>query len=120
MKAANKFIKIALLFLIIYILLIPFIHYLAPRILGMVEATYNVWRGHYEVKIYGDPRFFDEDYAKKIKERYGISHKVVAGCMVNRNLIEYVYGYNYVMKKAIFKTFGEDIIIGIGSACLIN
>ena len=117
---ANRFKKTLVLIGIGYVVLIPPIYYYAPRLLGMAEAKYDLWGGHYEIRVYGHPSCFDEGYAKRLKDEYGIIQNRAAHCIVNRFVVERVYGYNSVMKKAILETFHEEVVIMHGGALLIK
>jgi hypothetical protein len=76
---------------------------------GMIAAWADQASGHYEVKVYGLPLFFEGDYETLVREQYGVEVNHVAGCLVSQELEWYVKGYNSVSKPRILARFGKDI-----------
>ncbi len=74
----------------------------------MLEAKFDLWRGHYEIRVYGLIILPEGLLTQSIKE-YGIEYKRVAGCVVNHFLVGYVQGYNAVMKEEIARVFPEEV-----------
>jgi hypothetical protein len=83
--------------------------YRSARIRGELVAGFDVARGHYEVLTAGMPVEWRPEYARLLRERYGIKERVVAGCSVSRRLTEYVDGYNKVSMRAAKRKFGHDV-----------
>jgi hypothetical protein len=79
----------------------------SPR--GMIAAWVDGARGHNEVKTYGLPMGWDGEYARLLREKYGVEVNWVAGCVVTRDLVEYVDGYNSVATARIEAEYGKDI-----------
>ena len=79
------------------------------RIRGELVAGFDVARGHYEVLTAGLPVEWRPEYARLLRERYGIKERVVAGCIVSRSLSDYVDGYNRVSVSAANRKFGHDV-----------
>ena len=76
---------------------------------GYFVARFDVARGHYEVQSFGLPAAWRPDYARLLRERYGIEHRTVAGCVVSESLVSYVSAYNGVTKAAAERKFGRDV-----------
>ncbi|EEF59911.1 hypothetical protein [Pedosphaera parvula] len=76
---------------------------------GYLVARFDVARGHYEVQGFGLPAKWRPDYARLLRERYGIEHHTVAGCVVSDSLVSYVGAYNSVTKTAAQRKFGRDV-----------
>jgi len=82
-----------------------------PRQIAKIEARYNIWRNHYEIKTYGVP-FGDRDYVEMLQKhdisyvRVAGSYVRVTGCMVNKPIIDYVVHYNNIMREAIWRDLG--------------
>jgi hypothetical protein len=104
----DRFMRYLTIFCIACILLFSLVYFILPEYIGMAEAKYDLWRGHYEIRVYGFPGFFEGLHAPMLK-RYGISYKRVAGCFINHFVVKYANGYNSIMKKAIDKDIGLKI-----------
>jgi hypothetical protein len=83
--------------------------WLAAPLRGQIAAHLDVWRGHYRVLGYGLPTSSRPEYARLLRERYGIEFRPVAGCVVSEALISYVRGYNEVSTAAANREFGHDV-----------
>jgi hypothetical protein len=83
--------------------------WLSASVRGYVVARFDVARGHYEVQSFGLPARWSPDYARLLRERYGIEHRTVAGCVVSESLVSYVSAYNSVTKAAAEHKFGRDV-----------
>lgn len=67
-------------------------------------------RGHYEVQTYGEPPpAWVDEYARLLKERYGVRLNRVAGCDVPMSLGWYIDGYNPMSTRLLEEKFGKDI-----------
>ena len=83
--------------------------WLLASVRGYVVARFDVARGHYDVQSFGLPAKWRPDYARLLRERYGIEHHTVAGCVVSESLVSYVSAYNAVTKTAAERKFGRDV-----------
>ena len=76
---------------------------------GYIVAQYDTMTGHYEVQSFGLPAEWRPIYARILKNKYGVQHRVVAGCEVTPWLVGYVRAYNQVSKEKINRKYGRDI-----------
>ena len=83
--------------------------WLPASVCGSLVAHFDVARGHYEVQSYGLPASWRPEYARLLRERYGIEHHTVAGCVVTESLVSYVSAYNSVVRAAAKRKFGHDV-----------
>ncbi len=51
----------------------------------------------------------EEEYARLLKERYGVELNYVAGCVVTEELVGYADGYNSTSKQLLEQKYGKDI-----------
>jgi hypothetical protein len=75
----------------------------------MLIARFDTAQGRYEVLGYGLPVPWRDDYARLLRQRYGIRFRPVAGCIVSEELRSYVEGYNKVSGAAAERKFGNNI-----------
>jgi len=76
---------------------------------GRLAADIDVARGKYEVQGYGLPAPWVSEYARLLRERYGVQFRAVAGCTVTKSLVSYVDAYDRVSSTAAKRKFGRDI-----------
>jgi hypothetical protein len=76
---------------------------------GQLVAHFDVARGHYEILSLGLPAPWRSEFARILRERYGIENRVVAGCIVSPPLLAYTEGYNRVSMAAANRKFGHDV-----------
>ena len=76
---------------------------------GMIAAWVDGIRGHDKIKALGLPSPWAWEYAQLIKQRYGVEIEAVAGCVVTRDQVWYVDGYNSVARPRIVARYGKDI-----------
>jgi hypothetical protein len=76
---------------------------------GGAAARIDLSRGRYKVLTYGLPVPWFSEYARLLRERYGIRVQAVAGCIVSEPLIRYVESYNRLVEEAAAKKFGRDV-----------
>ena len=81
----------------------------AAPIRGRLAAQFDLIRGHYEVLAFGLPTPWRPEYARLLRERYGIEERVVAGCVVSQSLVAYVESYNRTSMRAANRRFGRDV-----------
>ncbi len=76
---------------------------------GRLTARFDIAQGHYTVLGYGLPVPWRNEYARLLRERYGIEYRVVALCIVSETLVAYVDNYNGVSAAAANRKFGHDV-----------
>ena len=76
---------------------------------GHLVARYDVAQGHCQVLGYGLPPRGLPEFARLMKERYGIEYHAVAGCIVSRSQRAYVDGYDEASMSAAKRKFGRDV-----------
>ena len=76
---------------------------------GSLAARVDIHRGRYQVLGYGLPSPSRPEYARCLRERYGIEFRTVAGCIVSDSLISYVNGYHSVVAESTTQKFGHDV-----------
>lgn len=81
----------------------------SASIRGRLVARIDTALGHYEVLGYGLPVPWRPEYARLLRERYGIKFRTVALCIVSRTLVDYVDSYNEVSTAAANRKFGHDV-----------
>lgn len=79
-----------------------------PR--GMIVALADCACGQYEVQTFGYPAPWLPEFRRLASARYGVEVRVVAGCVVTEELVQYVHGYNAVSRSRIHARFGKDVI----------
>jgi hypothetical protein len=73
-----------------------------PR--GMVMAYIDHAYGHYEVKVWGLPMFFDDGHESLLREKYGVEMVRVGECSVFPTTEMYARGYNSISKPLLPKS----------------
>jgi len=81
----------------------------AARVRGRMAARSDLRRGHCRILTYGLPPSWLPEYARLLKERYGVELHPVAGCIVSRTLASYVDSYDAVSAAAANRKFGHDV-----------
>jgi hypothetical protein len=76
---------------------------------GKLTARYDVHQGHYYILAYGLAPAERAEYARLLKQRYGIELRKVADCIVSESLVAYVDNYDHVSAAAAKRKFGHDI-----------
>ena len=76
---------------------------------GELLARVDVAHGRYFELGYGLPAPWVPEYTRLLRERYGVEHRPVAGCLVSQSLISFVRAYNSVSTAAAKRRFGHDI-----------
>lgn len=76
---------------------------------GRVRAKFDMWRGRYVVLTYGLPPPGRDEYARLLRQRYGIELRPVAACIVSERLVSYVNAYDEVSCPAANRRFGHDV-----------
>lgn len=108
MKAWLKRLTLARLILALFVLAIAWV--LAAWPFGAVMAHIDHWRGNDEVKTFGLPADWSDDYAVLLRDRYGVELNPVAGCTPSLSQMQYVEGYNRVSESYLKEQHGKDIL----------
>jgi hypothetical protein len=83
--------------------------WIAAPVRGKFAAHLDVARGNYRLLTFGLPPSWRGEYARLLRERYGVELKPVAGCIVSQGLIWYVDAYDEVSAAAATRKYGHDI-----------
>jgi hypothetical protein len=75
---------------------------------GQLHARFDLWRGHFAIHTYG-LNLSGREYARILKDRYGIATHVDALCIVSESQISYADSYNKLSTAAANRKFGRDI-----------
>ena len=84
-----------------------------PR--GMLMAYADRARGQFEIMSVGGPPLppIEQEkrrlYLVELKERYGVEHNIVTGCVVTQSLRWYIDGYNSVSRRLLIQDHEVDI-----------
>jgi hypothetical protein len=81
----------------------------AAPLRGRMAARSDVRHGHYKILSYGLPPSWLPEYARLLRERYGVELRPVAGCIVSDGLVSYVDSYDEVSAAAVIRKFGRDV-----------
>jgi hypothetical protein len=76
---------------------------------GKLVARYDVRCNHFYILAYGLAPPERAEYARLLKERYGIELRKVADCIVSESLVSYVNEYDNVSVAAAINKFGHDV-----------
>ena len=76
---------------------------------GKEDAKNDINNDSLKVKTYGLPASWFNEYQKIFRDEYNVFITPVAGCIINKELREYVADYNDVSKHRIKNLYGEDI-----------
>jgi hypothetical protein len=82
---------------------------LSAPVRGQLVARFDTAREHYELLGYGLPGPGRAEYARLLRERYGIEYRPVALCIVSPTVVAYVDNYNGVSTAAANRKFGHDV-----------
>lgn len=118
MKAWFKRLTLARLILALIVLAIAWV--LAAWPLGAVMAHVDHLRGHDEVKTFGLPAEWSDDYAALLRDRYGVELSAVAGCTPSLSFMQYVDGYNRVSESYFKQKYGKDILEECAEEAQVN
>ena len=76
---------------------------------GRLAARMDLARGRYAILAYGLPPGESEEYARLLKERYGIEYRQVALCLVSPELVAYAGSYNKLSVAAAESRFHRGL-----------
>jgi hypothetical protein len=77
---------------------------------GRAEAERDLAAGKLGLKSYGLPVRWQRKYHEMAREKLGVEYNVVAGCMVDDELVEQTEGYNEPMLREINRRHGSDAL----------
>lgn len=75
---------------------------------GYLEASYDLWRDHYEIRTYSHRKSHEASYRGLLKP-YGIMYRRVSISAFNPFTTNHLMAYNRTMKKAIRSDLGLDV-----------
>jgi hypothetical protein len=81
----------------------------SAAIRGTLAARMDLARGRYVVLAYGLPPAESEEYARLLKERYGIEYRQAALCLISPELVAYAGSYNKLSIAAAESRFHRDL-----------
>lgn len=81
----------------------------SAAIRGELVARYDLARGKYVVLSAGLPVRWRSEYARLLRERYGIEDRAIAGCIVDQPLLDFIGGYDGISMPAVDAKFGHDV-----------
>lgn len=93
----------------IVLLLVIWIWDLTAAARGGLMARFDLARGRYAVLAYGLPLGGSDEYARLLKERYGIERRQIALCIVDKSTMAYADSYNQLSVAAAQRKFGQGI-----------
>jgi len=76
---------------------------------GTRDAEDALRRGRHSLLVYGLLDDDATDYQAVLREDYGVTTNVIAGCVVDDDLLRYANAYNAVMRRDLQQRFGADI-----------
>jgi hypothetical protein len=76
---------------------------------GHLAGLIDIERENYEILAFGLPPTWMPEYARLLRDRYGIRLRRVANCTVSESLVSYVRSYNEVSTAAANRKFGRDV-----------
>jgi hypothetical protein len=79
-----------------------------------------VGHGHYKILAYGLPPGWRAEYARLLKEHYGIEMRIVALCIVSETLRSYVDSCDELSAAADNRKFGHDVFKECAEAARTN
>jgi hypothetical protein len=91
---------------IIFSVIFSLIYLFGGKYVGALEAKYDLWKGHYELRYYGLQIYWVTQVRMKVLNTCGIAYRRAAGCMINDFIIDSVGGYNATMEAAIKENLG--------------
>ena len=104
-KLIRRVVRIIWYSFIILSVLFAVVYFFFPKQFGIVEAKYDLWRKNYQIHVYGLPPYSGIDYEKM--DRYGIKVVTVAGCVVDRFIMEKTASYNTVVIEPLGDKIGD-------------
>jgi hypothetical protein len=107
MKNPKRALSIAVVLVSLVLCLAVWVYTASSR--GRLCARFDVWRGRYSVLAYGLPTTWRPEYARLVRERYGIEVHTIALCIVSETLMSYADSYNQVSVTAANRKFGHDV-----------
>lgn len=92
------------------IMIFPFIfgpiYLFGGKYVGALEAKYDLWKGHYELRYIGFQINFVVQVRTKVLNAYGIAYRRAAGHRINIFIRDRVAAYNRAMEASIRENLG--------------
>jgi hypothetical protein len=85
-----------------------FVYHKTRCMVGIVEASIDIFRGKYIIKAYGRLAAVKDEHNTVLKE-FGVEVVAVGGCTVTDDLLEEIQGYNSISVDAIDEKFGDTL-----------
>lgn len=82
----------------------------AERRAAAQEAKQDIERGHLEIRTYGLPARWRNEYAGLLGNRLEVALVPVAGCVVTGQLLAEVDAYNCIMEREIERRYGKGVL----------
>ncbi|WP_432798090.1 hypothetical protein [Poriferisphaera sp. WC338] len=73
------------------------------------QANIDIDNNHLEIRTYGLPHPASTQYQEILLQKYNIHINMVAGCIVDEQIIQTTKAYNTVMEAEITKRFAPNI-----------
>jgi hypothetical protein len=86
-----------------------FVWEFAAPIRGNLAARFDLARGRYRILNFGLPPGWLSEYARLLRDGYGVELDPVAGCVVSHQLVSYVEAYDNVSATAAIRKYWHDI-----------
>jgi len=84
---------------------LPFAH-----LRGTLAARWDISHGRYRILTYGLASLDRGEYARTVRDRYGVEIRTIAGCRVDDSLVDYARGYDVAMKAALQQHYKRDVL----------
>jgi hypothetical protein len=82
---------------------------------GRADAKRDVARGYFATEEFGRLPVFYDEYVRLAAKRYGVHIKVLAGCIVDDEIVGHAKGYNEISGPAIVHHFGKDVLFEVAT-----
>jgi hypothetical protein len=106
-RLENK--RIVALAAIAALTVLPWAWSVSAPIRGNVAARIDLHRGRYQLLGYGLPSLSRPEYESCLCQRYNVSFRPVAGCIVSESLVSYVDAYDSEVVEATNRRLGHNV-----------
>lgn len=76
---------------------------------GIADAKAEVAKGNLALETFGLQTVGGSAYQQHLKDQYGIESRVVAGCVIDYEILGHARGFNEVMTAEIEKKWPQDV-----------
>lgn len=76
---------------------------------GIADAKAEIAKGSLALETFGLQAGGGSVYQQHLKDKYGIELRVVAGCVIDYEILGHARGFNEVMKAEIEKKWPQDV-----------